>query len=198
PFRADMPDIVFKQLLKKQGLDPKKDFDLKYVSTPIDAMQMLILRRVDHCLLAEPAISVALRKTKSFPVSIIAPDLYRSVDLQDEWARVFNTDNSIPQAGMAVMGRMKNKHIIKRFLEEYDKSLSWYKQNPQKAGVLVADKIDMLTKDGVSDSIPHVNLNNVKAADAKEKLEFFFNILKEEDPKSIGKKLPDNSFYYGL
>ncbi len=85
PFREDMPDLVFKKLLKQQGLDPKKDFTLRYVSSPIDAMQMLILRRVDHALLAEPAISIALRKTGSFPISLVAPDLYRSVDLQDEW-----------------------------------------------------------------------------------------------------------------
>jgi NitT/TauT family transport system substrate-binding protein len=196
PFRADMPDIVFKQLLKKQGLDPKKDFDLVYVSSPIDAMQMLILRRIDHSLLAEPAISVALRKTKSFPVKLIAPDLYRSVDLQDEWARVFNTDNSIPQAGMAVLGRMTNKNIIARFMEEYDKSLAWYMSHPQEAGVLVADKIELLSEEGVADSISHINMKSVRAVDAKDKMEFFFNVLKEEDPKSIGGHLPQDSFYY--
>jgi len=198
PFRADMPDIVFKHLLKRQGLDPKKDFDLVYVSSPIDAMQMLILRRIDHSLLAEPAISVALRKTKSFPVKIIAPDLYRSVDLQTEWGNVFNTNGDIPQAGMAVMGGMKDKHIIARFQEEYDKSLNWYKTHAKEAGKLVADEIDMLSEDGVSDSIEHVRLNSIAAKTAKKDLEFFFNILKEEDPKSIGRKLPKESFYYGL
>nr|WP_321268404.1 ABC transporter substrate-binding protein [uncultured Sulfurimonas sp.] len=196
PFRADMPDIVFKQLLKKQGLDPKKDFDLVYVSSPVDAMQMLILRRVDHALLAEPAISMALRKTKSFPVKLIAPDLYRSVDLQEEWARVYNTDSSVPQAGMAVLGHMTNKKVISRFLQEYDKSLQWYMSHPKEAGKLVASKIDLLSEDGVADSVAHVNLKSVTAVDAKEKMEFFFNILKEEDPKSIGGKLPQESFYY--
>ncbi len=196
PFRADMPDIVFKQLLKRQGLDPKKDFELVYVASPIDAMQMLIMRRIDHSLLAEPAISVALRKTKSFPVSVIAPDLYRSVDLQEEWAKVFNTDNNIPQAGMAVLGGMKDEKIISRFMEEYDKSLAWYMSHPKEAGVLVAQEIDLLSEDGVSDSISHINMKSVTALDAKEKMEFFFNILKEEDPKSIGGKLPQDSFYY--
>lgn len=196
PFRADMPDIVFKQLLKKQGLDPKKDFELVYVSSPIDAMQMLIMRRIDHSLLAEPAISVALRKTKSFPVKLIAPDLYRSVDLQEEWAKVFNTDKDIPQAGMAVLGRMTNKKIISRFMEEYDKSLAWYMSHPKEAGVLIASKIDLLSENGVADSIEHINMKSVSAIDAKEKMEFFFNVLKEEDPKSIGGKLPQDSFYY--
>lgn len=196
PFRADMPDIVFKQLLKKQELDPKKDFELVYVSSPIDAMQMLIMRRVDHSLLAEPAISVALRKTDSFPIKLIAPDLYRSVDLQEEWAEVFNTDADVPQAGMAVLGRMRDKKIIARFLEEYEKSLKWYMSHPKESGILVADNINQLSEEGVADSIAHINMKSISAVDAKEKLEFFFNVLKEEDSKSIGGKLPEDSFYY--
>jgi len=197
PFRADMPDIVFTELLKKQGMNPKKDFELKYVASPIDAMQMLIMRRADHVLLAEPAISVALRKTKSFPISIIAPELHRSADLQVEWAKTFNTSVDVPQAGIAVLGHMKNNtKLINRFLVEYEKALQWYKANPEKAGELVADTIDLLSSEGVMDSISHVNLKNVSAIDSKAKLEFFFEVLKEGNPKSIGKKLPDDGFYY--
>jgi len=196
PFRADMPDIVFTELLKRQGINPKKDMELVYVASPIDAMQMLILRRVDHALLAEPAISVALRKTKSFPISMVAPDLYRSVDLQDEWAKVFNTSKDVPEAGMAVLGRMTNKHIIERFLEEYDKSLKWYMSHPKESGVLVADEIDLLSEDGVADSITHINMKSVRADKAQEKLEFFFDILRGANPKSIGGRLPDAQFYY--
>lgn len=198
PFRADMPDIVFSQLLKNQGLDPRRDFELVYVANPMDAMQMLIMRRVDHALLAEPAISMAMRKTKSFPVSLVAPDLYRSVDLQEEWARVFKTDKDVPQAAIAVMGSVKNKELIKRFEEEYARSLAWYTSHPKEAGALVAEEIDELGEEGVADSIAHVRFKSVNAVDAKEKLEFFFSILKAEDPKSIGGKLPDSKFYYGL
>ncbi|MEA3373805.1 MAG: PhnD/SsuA/transferrin family substrate-binding protein [Campylobacterota bacterium] len=197
PFRSDMPDIVFNQLLKRQGLDPKKDFDLVYVASPIDAMQMLILRRADHALLAEPAISIALRKTKSFPVSVVAPDLYRSTDLQEEWANVFKTDARIPEAGMAVTGKMMdNPKIIKRFLEEYRKSLAWYKSHPKKAGNLVVQTLPMLEEEGLADSIAHVNIDSVDAAKAKKELEFFFNVLRDDNPKSIGGKLPSDDFYY--
>ena len=197
PFRADMPDIVFKQLLKHQGLDPKKDFELIYVASPIDAMQMLIMRRVDHALLAEPAISIALRKTKSFPISVVAPDLYRSTDLQEEWARVFKTDARIPEAGMAVTGKMMdNPKVIERFLEEYKKSLTWYKSYPKEAGKLIVKTLPMLEEEGLADSIAHVNLESVNATKAREELEFFFNVLKEDDPKSIGGKLPSDDFYY--
>lgn len=198
PFRADMPDIVFNQLVKKEGLDPKKDFELIYVASPIDAMQMLILRRIDHALLVEPAISIALRKTKSFPISIVAPDLFRSVDLQDEWGRLFGTNGDVPQAGIAITAQMKDKKVIKRFQEEYAKSLKWYKSNPKEAAKLVVKTLNMLEEEGVSDSISHIRLKSVNAAEAKKDLEFFFNVLKEEDPKSIGGKLPNDNFYYGF
>lgn len=197
PFRSDMPDIVFQELIKKSGLDPKKDFKLKYVASPIDAMQMLVLRQVDHALLAEPAISIALRKTGSFPMKLIAPDLYRSVDLQEEWGKLFKTEAKIPQAGMAFLGKTEgNEELIKRFMTEYEKSLKWYKNNPQEAGALVAKTLPMLDKDGLADSIPHVNLENVNAIDSKNDLEFFFDVLMKSNPKLIGGKLPAPGLYY--
>ncbi len=84
-----MPDIVLQAIMKKAGLNPKKDFDIQYAPTPPDAMQMLILRRADNVLLAEPATSMAMIKTGSFPLKLIAPDIYRSVNLQKEWEKFF-------------------------------------------------------------------------------------------------------------
>jgi NitT/TauT family transport system substrate-binding protein len=197
PFRSDMPDIVFEQIIKKQGMDLKKDLKLKYVASPIDAMQMLIMRRVDHALLAEPAISIALRKTKSFPLKLVAPDLYRSANLQKEWGEVYHTKARIPQAGIAYIGKDKdNKELIDKFLIEYDKSLNWYKQNPIKASKLVVESLPMLEEQGVADSIKYVNLESISAQDSKKDLEFFFNILKDNKPKVIGGKLPKSNFYY--
>ena len=195
PFRADMPDIVFEEIVKKEGLDPKKDFKFRYVNSPIDAMQMLIMRRVDHALLAEPAISMALRKTNSFPLKLIAPDLYRSADLQKEWGKVFKTEGKIPEAGMAVIGK-KDPYLVKRFDEEYAKALKWYKTHPKEAGELAHKYIPMLIPEAVSDSINHVQLDDVSAQNAKKDLEFFFEILKSNNPKTIGGKLPPSGFYF--
>lgn len=195
PFRSDMPDILLQALIKKAGYDVKKDFKLNYVATPPDAMQMMILRRADNVLLAEPATSMAMRKTGSFPVSLIAPEIFRSVKLENEWGRVFKTKPEIPTAGVAVVGGV-DKHIIDRFLEEYKKSLEWYKANPKEAGELVAKNITMLKPEAVSDSIEHVKLQNSSAAESKESLEEFFKIMLEIEPKLIGGKLPDSEFYY--
>lgn len=197
PFRADMPDIVFSLLAEAQGLDPKKDFELRYVANPLDAMQLLIMRRVDYALLAEPAISMALRKTQSFPISVIAPDLFRSVDLQKEWGRLLEREARIPQAGMVALGHaLDNPKLIARFNEEYAKSLQWCLDNPKEAGEMVAERIDMLTPEAVTDSIGVSQFKFVPAKDARAELEFFFSKLMEKTPALVGGKLPDTSFYY--
>ncbi len=197
PFRGDMPDILFEQIVKAEGLDPKKDFNLRYTATPLDAMQLLILRRVDHALLAEPAISMALRKTKSFPISIIAPDLYRSADIQKEWARVFKREAKIPQAGMTAMKSvMNNQHVMKRFQEEYIKSAKWCQENPVEAGKIIAAEIELLTPEAVTDSLKWTIMEVKNGQESREELEFFYQKLLDNTPASVGNKLPDNNFYY--
>ena len=198
PFRADMPDIVFQVLAEKQGLDVKRDFKLRYVGSPLDAMQMLITRRADHALLAEPAVSVALRKTKSFPVSIVAPELYRSANLQEEWGRLTQRPARIPQAGMVALGRaLADPALVEKFQKAYAASLSWCEKHPEECGKLVAKRVDMLTPEGVADSVRVDNAVFVTAREAKPELEFFFGLLHARQPALVGGKLPDAAFYFG-
>ncbi|WP_217125824.1 ABC transporter substrate-binding protein [Hydrogenophilus thiooxidans] len=196
PFRGDMPDIVFQVLAKKKGLNVKRDFKLRYVGTPLDAMQLLITRRADHALLAEPAVSVALRKTRSFPVSVIAPELFRSVDLQQEWGRVMQRQARIPQAGIAVMGKaLGNAALIEKFQQAYAASLAWCEKQPDECGKLVASRAEMLTPEGVADSVRIDNAEFVTTRDARPELEFFFAVLHAREPNLIGGRLPDDGFY---
>lgn len=196
PFRGDMPDIIFRELVTTAGLDPDKDFNLQYVPTPIDAMQMLIKRRADHVLLAEPAISMALRKTKSFPLSVVAPDIYRSADLTKEWQSVFGQERGIPQAGIAQVNNALDTAITARFLEEHKKATAWVKSHPKESGKEVAKHIKQLQPVAVADSISVTPLIDVPAREAKKELEHFFEKLMESDAKLIGGKLPDDGFYY--
>ncbi|MCK5829886.1 MAG: ABC transporter substrate-binding protein [Methylococcales bacterium] len=196
PFRGDMPDLIFTELAEQQGLDPKKDFKLRYVANPLDALQLLILRRVDHALLVEPAVSMALFKTKTFPAKIVAPDLYRSVDLQKEWGRLLKREAKIPQAGMAVINKKLDAHVIKRFNEEYEKATKWCLEHPDEAGEVVVKHIPMLIPKAVSEAIKVSQFNPVPAKDARKELEYFFTLLHKRTPALIGGKLPDDGFYY--
>lgn len=198
PFRSDMPDIVFRTLAERQGLDPQADFRLRYVGSPMDAMQLLVARRADHALLAEPAVSLALRKTRSFPVSVVAPELHRSVDLQAEWGRVLRRPARLPQAGIVALGpALDHPALIARFQQAYARSLQWCEQHADDCGRLVASKAPQFTAEGIADAVRAGNSAFVTAADARGELEFFFGVLHERQPGLVGGSLPDAGFYAG-
>ncbi len=194
PWRGDMPDIVLQSILKKKGI--AQDITIKYVSNPMDGAQQLILRREDNVLLPEPAVSMVLRKTHSYPLKIIAPELYRGIDLQKEWGDAFKTEAKIAQAGMAVVGDMRNnKEIVEAFTKAYAEATSWYKTHPKEAGILVKKYTKLFTEEAAADSIAHVQLDVVPAKEARKDVELFFTRLKELSPKIIGGALPNDGFY---
>lgn len=196
PFREDMPDLVFALLTEKQGLNPKTDFKLRYVASPLDAMQLLVTRRVDHALLAEPAVSMALRKTQSFPISVVAPSLFRSVDLQHEWGRLFNMRPRLPQAGIAAVGAHAQDGALQtRIAYAYARSLSWCLAHKTEAGVMVAKRIDLLSPEAVADSLTVSQMEAVPAGRARYELEPFYTQLLQRNPALVGGKLPDAGFY---
>ncbi|HBS12923.1 MAG TPA: hypothetical protein DEO36_10360 [Flavobacteriaceae bacterium] len=198
PFRGDMPHIVFMELAKKQGLDPEKDFKLNYVPSPMDAAKKMIMRRTDNALLIDPAVSMVIEKSKSGLSSVVAPDIYRSVDLQDEWGRLFNTENEIPIAGiMAGSDILKNPKLLKAFNTAYKKATEWCMEHPEETAKMVVKHIPQLNENAVTDAMKNVLLKSIDANEVRPKLEAFYKVLHKSKPELIGGKLPDDVFYFG-
>ena len=196
PFRGDMPDIVLQLLAARQGLDPLRDFRIRYVPTPMEAMQLLITRRVSHALLTEPGVSLALRKTQSFPVGLIAPTLHRGADLQQEWGRLFQRAPRVPQAGIAAVGGVRAQpQVLAAVVQAYGQSVAWCRGNALECGRMMARHIDLLTPEAVADAIATSQLDAVPAAQAREELEFFYGQLMTRNPQLVGGKLPAAAFY---
>ncbi len=199
PFKGDMPQIVFMELAKKQGLNPEKDFKLEYVPSPMDAAQKMIMRRVDNAMLIDPAVSIVIEKSKKGLISVVAPDIYRSVDIQNEWGRLFKTKNEIPFAGIMGKGEiLKDTILINDFINEYAKATKWCMENPEEAAKIVVKYIPQLSEKGVSEAMRNVILRADDALKAKVPLTKFFEVLYKSKPALIGGKMPDNDFYFKL
>lgn len=196
PFRGDMPDIMLQLLTAKQGINAQRDMQLRYVPSPMEAMQLLITRRVRHALLVEPGVSMALRKTQSFPTSVVAPQLHRGADFQQEWGRLFNRAPRIPQAGVAAVGAVRqHPQVLAAVQKAYAASLAWCQANPLECGSLVAQYIDLLSPEAVADALPYSQLQAVSVTEARADIDFFFEQLFAQDPSLIGGKLPDAGLF---
>jgi len=197
PFRGDMPDLMLQLLAARQGMDVRRDFRVRYVPTPMEAMQLLITRRVRHALLSEPSVSMALRKTQSFPVGLVAPELHRGADLQQEWGRVFQRTPRIPQAGIAAVGALRGQPAaLAAVAQAYARSAAWCRAHPLECGRMVAARIDLLTPESVADAIATSQLDAVPASAARADIDFFFQQLLARDPALLGGKLPAPGFIH--
>ena len=198
PYRGDMPDLMLQLLCARQGINARRDMRLRYVPSPMEAMQLLITRRVRHALLVEPGVSMALRKTQSFPISVVAPELHRGADLQQEWGRLFQRPPRIPQAGIAAVGAVREQpQVLAAVQKAYAASVAWCRANPLECGKLVAQYVDLLTPEAVADAMPHSQLDAVDAQAARADIDFFFQQLLAQDPALLGGKLPDAGFTGG-
>ena len=192
PSRGDMPDIIMQKLFEENGMDYKKDIKLAYMPTPIDGLSMVVKGKIDNAFLPEPALSMAILKAKQ-----LKRKLYLAINIQDEYKKVFKTTKTFPQVGFAVMGKNKNdKKLISRFIEEYKKSMNWYKNNPKKASKIVVKYLPMLKQKAIEIGIKNISIKTVTAKESKDEILNWFKDLKQFNSKLIGGKLPNDNFYY--
>jgi len=198
PFRGDMPHIVFADIAVNRGLDPGKDFVLRFVNTPQDAVQQLITGRAGNAVLAEPDLSILMYKTGTSGGGTNGPHrFFRVIDIQEEWDGIHGAGAEIPFGGVAVSASAAvDTDFIRGFQRDYARAVEWCVLHPEETAELVTRRFDWVRKEPIVEAMKHIELKFVSAADAREAVETFFSVLLEGNPKTIGGRLPDDGFYW--
>lgn len=182
------PDVLFKQLLVKNGIDPEQDVILDYsFPTHIDLANAVAANQVKLGVISEPMVSLVMRKNKT---------VHPIFDLNKEWQKVYD---SIPLAQTAVLVRSKfasdNAKDLTKILGSYKLSTNWLNENHEKAAELIVKYNILPNKEVAQSSIPRSNLRFVEAYPIKNSIQDYLNVFFEMNPNIIGGKIPDNSFY---
>jgi len=192
PFRGDMPDLVFRFLASKKGLDIKKDMQIRYVPSPMEAAHLLAAGRARYALLHEPAATTALLRARQE-----GRTLERLITLREVWGEVTGGPSRIPQAGIVALPRIVgHEALISAFNEAYSQAVSWALANPDEMGRLAEKRIEGLRAPAAASAIRFSELRAVPAIEGRKELEFFFGQLSKLSPDIIGGKLPDEGFYW--
>ncbi|MGK7937579.1 MAG: ABC transporter substrate-binding protein [Xenococcaceae cyanobacterium] len=193
PFRGGLPAQLFFYLAKENGLNPEQDLDIQYTTDFAQAVQLLLAKRGDAALLAEPAGTGAEIQGENQGI------LVRSVlNLQEEWGKATGRKPRIPQAGTLALTSLIDEYpeVIEAVQLELKNATTWAIQNPSAAAKLGAKYLG-LKAPVIEKSLAKTPLEMVTAVEAKEDLEFWFARLMEQNPKLLGGKLPNAEFYYG-
>ena len=190
-FRNDMPDLVFSKVMQEKGLKAGKDYSLRYVATPFEALQLFLSGRIKHCVLPEPAATASLVKAKK-----LGKPVYRSIDLAEQWSVVTGSEGRFPMAGTMIHTDLLNKNPA--FVEAYHQACiegtKWVNANPMEAAKIAARTMP-LAAPVIAQSIAATHLTTRRAVDLKGELEDFYSVLAEKNPAIIGGKLPPQDFY---
>ncbi|WZL73456.1 ABC transporter substrate-binding protein [Clostridiaceae bacterium 35-E11] len=187
--KGSTPDVVFRYLLEKNGLDPEKDVTLDYTLGHVELAQSMSAGKINMGVLPEPFVTNVGMKNEKAQIAL---------NLQDEWKKALGTETSYPQTCIVVREEFAQAHpeAVARFLEELKKSIDWVNANAVEAGVLVEKHEIGMTAKMAEAAIPRCNLRFEDAQKAKEVVDEYLNVLFDYSPKDVGGKLPDENFYY--
>jgi NitT/TauT family transport system substrate-binding protein len=194
PFQGSVPDVMFQYMATKEGLDPQKDFDLRYATDPTQAAQLLLAGKVQNAVLSEALATAVLLQTKD-----AEKPLHKAFAFDKAWEKATGASGQPPIAGTAATANVMNRpEVIAAFEREYAAAVDWMLANPEAAGKLMALQLPQL---GLKAAVMTASLKSITwkytpAAEARAPLEAFYSALSDLNPQVIGGKLPDDGFYY--
>jgi len=166
--RGMTPDVMFRYLLGKNGLDPDRDVILDYsFPTHIDLANAVAAGQAALGILSEPLASLVTLKNKDIRVIF---------NLEKEWS--IKEDIEITET--AFLGSESilrhDPALVERIIKSYRYSSDWVNHYPDSAAVLIV-RYGILPDTAVAaHAIPGSNLRFVRAADAEGEIEDYLNI----------------------
>ena len=127
-----------------------------------------------------------------------ADNLRIALNLTEEWNKVCSTE--LVQGVVIARKSFVNEHpeAIEQFLREYEKSSAFVNENIDEAAKLIVDAGILGNVEIAKKAIPNCNISFSKGEAMHKAVEGMLAVLFEANPKSIGGKLPDKDFYYGI
>lgn len=181
------PEYILNYLLDKNGV--AGSVEVNYVGEHAALATMLADGSAEIGMLPEPNVTSTLAGND---------DLRIALNLTEEWNKVCSTE--LVQGVVIARKSFVNEHpeAIEQFLREYEKSSAFVNENIDEAAKLIVDAGILGNVEIAKKAIPNCNISFSKGEAMHKAVEGMLTVLFEANPKSIGGKLPDKDFYYGI
>lgn len=181
------PEYILNYLLDKNGVS--ESVEVNYVGEHAALATMLADGSAEIGMLPEPNVTSTLAGNDNLRIAL---------NLTEEWNKVCSTE--LVQGVVIARKSFVNEHpeAIEQFLREYEKSSAFVNENIDEAAKLIVDAGILGNVEIAKKAIPNCNISFSKGEAMHKAVEGMLTVLFEANPKSIGGKLPDKDFYYGI
>lgn len=181
------PEYILNYLLDKNGV--AGSVEVNYVGEHAALATMFADGSAEIGMLPEPNVTSTLAGNDNLRIAL---------NLTEEWNKVCSTE--LVQGVVIARKSFVNEHpeAIEQFLREYEKSSAFVNENIDEAAKLIVDAGILGNVEIAKKAIPNCNISFSKGEAMHKAVEGMLAVLFEANPKSIGGKLPDKDFYYGI
>lgn len=182
------PEYVLNYILSKNGIDPTKDVKIEWKSEHSELATAAVSNAVSIAVLPEPNVSAVLAGNENFRIAL---------NLTEEFEKV--SDNVKLAMGCIIARKdfvEQNKDAVNKFLDEYKASADYVVNNVDASAQLIVDSGIIPKLPIAKKAIPNSNIVFIDGENMKTLAVSNFNVLFNANAKSVGGKLPDDSFYY--
>lgn len=181
------PEYILNYLLDKNGV--AGSVEVNYVGEHAALATMLADGSAEIGMLPEPNVTSTLAGNDNLRIAL---------NLTEEWNKVCSTE--LVQGVVIARKSFVNEHpeAIEQFLREYEKSSAFVNENIDESAKLIVDVGILGNVEIAKKAIPNCNISFSKGEAMHKAVEGMLAVLFEANPKSIGGKLPDKDFYYGI
>ena len=182
------PDVMFRFLLDKHGIDPQMDVKLDYsFPTHIELANAVASGKARLGVISEPLVSMVISRSKQ-----VKPIF----SLNEEWHKITGMD--IPQTALLVHQDFarNNKKVVDHFLETYNGAVQWVNAHPHKGASLIVRYDILHNKEVAYQAIPRCNMKFMYGHEIRNQVLDFLEIFYRMNPDIVGGQLPNADFFY--
>ena len=185
--KGSTPEYALDWLLTMHGIDPDKDVNIVFKSEHAECLTMLLSEEDAVALLPQPFVTVA--QTKSDKIRI-------AIDLNSEWDALETGSGLITGVVVARKAFVQdNSEAVNAFLEAYARSVEYVNTEITAAAALIGE-YGIVAEAVAQCAIPYCNIVCITGEEMRTKLGGYLEVLYNQNPASVGGKLPEEDFYF--
>lgn len=183
------PELVLKKLLAANNIayedgETAEDPEKVYVKMVSEApLAIAALKKGNYALLGEPVVTQAMAKTGAA----------YSLDLSEEWEKVYGSDNAFVQAGLVVNEKVAGDlGFIHAFVKKMSENKNYLYANVSDISSKLQSMGSNLSVSFTAETLDRCHIGCETAKSQKSNVEAFLSAF---DASKIGGKLPGEDFY---
>ncbi|MEG1255309.1 MqnA/MqnD/SBP family protein [Clostridium sp.] len=187
--KGTTPEYVLNYVLAENGIDATKDLTIEYKSESTEVAAILAEDSNSIAMLPQPFVTTAQSKNENLRIAL---------DMTEEWNKVQGENGSALVTGVVIARNEfieDNKTAFNYFLDDYKKSTDYVNANVEEAATLI-EKYGIVPAAVAKKAVPLCNITYVEGIEMKTKVSGYLEVLFNQNPQSVGGKLPADKFYY--